>query len=172
MLTRSQTVLASVSGPNRPSCQALAGRHGTSGGTDAGALRPFCIALAPLSYELRPARGAFFCPREGVLPALRESRTVRERLRFATVSRVEAPRGGWCATIQHRDWERRLVATSSTVARAQHAVERWAAANEPTARRVMVDIRAAGATQVPRQSLLAEQGHQARAAPLVESAHS
>lgn len=40
--------------------KALAGRHGMSGGTDAEALRPFCIALAPLSYELRPAWGAFF----------------------------------------------------------------------------------------------------------------
>lgn len=54
-----QTAVASVSGPSRPSCQAPAGRHGTSG-ADAGALRPFCIALAPLSYELRPGWGAFF----------------------------------------------------------------------------------------------------------------
>lgn len=47
--------------------KALAGRHGTSGGTDAEALRPFCIALAPVSYELRPAWGAFFVPNAAVL---------------------------------------------------------------------------------------------------------
>lgn len=44
--------------------KALAGRHGKSGGTDVGAPL-FWIALAPLSYDMRPPRGAFFCSRSG-----------------------------------------------------------------------------------------------------------
>lgn len=56
---------------------------------------------------------------------------------FATVCRVEVPRGGWRAIIRHRGWERRLEATFSTIARAQHAVERWAAVHESVVRQAL-----------------------------------
>ena len=56
---------------------------------------------------------------------------------FATVCRVEVPRGGWRAIIRHRGWDLRLEATFSTIARAQHAVERWTAVHESVVRRAL-----------------------------------
>lgn len=56
---------------------------------------------------------------------------------FATVSRVEVPAPGWCATIRHRGWERRLQATFTNIVRAQHAVEHWAAAHDRAIRHAM-----------------------------------
>lgn len=56
---------------------------------------------------------------------------------FATVCRVEVPRGGWRAIIRHRGWELRLEATFSTIARAQHVVERWAVAHESAVRQAL-----------------------------------
>jgi hypothetical protein len=56
---------------------------------------------------------------------------------FATVSRVEVPAPGWCATIRHRGWERRLQATFTNIVHAQQAVERWAAAHDRAIRDAM-----------------------------------
>lgn len=75
-----QTEVALVSGPNRPSCQAQAGRHGKSGGTDAEALPPLGSSR-PLSYEVRPIRGAFFVCVGGDLPLLPSMRLTTPNFR-------------------------------------------------------------------------------------------
>lgn len=55
-----QTKVVLVSGPNRTSCQAEAGRHGKSGGTAAEA--PLLGTLASLSTNCAPLGALFFVP--------------------------------------------------------------------------------------------------------------